>query len=112
MQPHSYQLTRTACTFWNPRALGCVSSPERDAEAAARRLRLLGVSVARRSRSEAFGPWKEDGMKGSRGWRRIVSVTAAAAILGAPAIAGAKDEQVKYADRLTESKAVFQERSE
>jgi lipid-binding SYLF domain-containing protein len=48
-------------------------------------------------------------MKGFQGWKRIVSVTVAAAILGAPVIAGAKDEQVKYADRLTESKAVFQE---
>jgi len=48
-------------------------------------------------------------MKISQGWRRIAAVAVAAAVLGAPSIAGAKDDQMKYSDRMTESKDVFQE---
>ncbi len=44
-----------------------------------------------------------------QGWMRILTLAAMAAIIGAPSIAGAKDDQVKYSDRLTEAKDVFSE---
>jgi len=48
-------------------------------------------------------------MKLFQGWKRVATFTAAAALIGMPSIAAAKDEQVKYADRVTEAKDVFQE---
>jgi len=48
-------------------------------------------------------------MRPFQSWKRIVTLVVTGAVLGAPSIAGAKDDQVKYADRVTEAKAVFQE---
>ena len=47
-------------------------------------------------------------MKSLAGLRGIATLVAAL-VIGAPSIARAKDEPVKYADRLVESKQVFQE---
>jgi len=49
-----------------------------------------------------------NGMKRSFAGPGIAALVTAM-IIGAPSIAGAKDEPVKYADRLTEAKQVFQE---
>jgi lipid-binding SYLF domain-containing protein len=48
-------------------------------------------------------------MKSLQDWKRIVTLVVTAAIIGAPSVAGAKDEQVKYSDRVTEAKDVFTE---
>jgi lipid-binding SYLF domain-containing protein len=51
---------------------------------------------------------EEVGMSRSFGWPGLAALVAVA-IMGAPSIAGAKDDQIKYGERVTESKQVFQE---